>query len=75
MSSQSIWPNKKISVFRVTDLKNLGRVGTHIFFNHLFSGKIYYFMHFERPFKMHEIIFFSRKPDFFLGLVNLGRGG
>ena len=26
-----IWPNKKISVFRETDLKILGRVGTHIF--------------------------------------------
>ena len=25
-------PNKKISVFRVTGLKILGRVGTHIFF-------------------------------------------
>ena len=35
-------PNKKISVFRVTGLKNLGTVGTHIFF----------------PFKMHKIIFF-----------------
>ena len=29
-------PNKKISVFRVTGLKILGRVGTHIFF---VSGK------------------------------------
>ena len=27
-----LWPNKKISVFRVTGLKILGRVGTHIFF-------------------------------------------
>ena len=26
-----IWPNKKISVFWVTDLKILGRVGTHFF--------------------------------------------
>ena len=31
-------PNKKISVFRVTGLKILGRVGTHIF---LFLEKIY----------------------------------
>ena len=30
---------KKISVFRVTGLKILGRVGTHIFFNYFFSGK------------------------------------
>ena len=34
---------RKISVFRVTDLKILGKVGTHFF-----SGKIYNFMHFER---------------------------
>ena len=39
-------PNKKISVFRVTDLKILGRVGTHNFF----SGKKYNFMRFERHF-------------------------
>ena len=39
-----IRPNKEISVFRVTGMKRLGRVGTHIFF----SGKIYNFMHFER---------------------------
>ena len=37
----------KISVFRVMDLKILGRVGTYIFF---FSGKKYDFMHFERHF-------------------------
>ena len=37
-------PNKKISVFRVTGLKILGRVGTHIFF------LIYNFMHFEKHF-------------------------
>ena len=36
----------KISVFRVTGLKILGRVGTHIFFNYFFSGKNYNFMHF-----------------------------
>ena len=28
-------------------LKSLGRVGTHIFFNILFSGKKYNCMHFE----------------------------
>ena len=46
----SIKPNKKkISVFRVTGLNILGRIGTHIFFTY-FSGKNYNFMHFERPF-------------------------
>ena len=43
-------PNKKISEFRVTGVKILGRVGTNIFFYHLFSGKKYKFMHFERHF-------------------------
>ena len=52
-------PNKK-SVFQVTGLKILGRIGTNIFF-HFFSeknimhferhfGKKYNFMHFERYF-------------------------
>ena len=56
----SFRPNYKISVFRVTDLKIL--VGlAHTFF----SGKKYNFMHFERhlPFKMHKIIYFSRKTE------------
>ena len=39
MMSKALRPNKKISVFRVTGRKILGRVGTHIFFNHFFSGK------------------------------------
>ena len=43
-----IRPNKKISVFPVTGQKNLGREGTHIFFNIYFSGKKDDFMHFER---------------------------
>ena len=34
-----IRPNKKISMFRVTGLKILGRVGTHIFFYYLFFWK------------------------------------
>ena len=42
-------PNKKISVFRVTGLKTLGRVGTYIFIL-FFRKKIYNFMHFERHF-------------------------
>ena len=41
-------PNKNISVFRVTDLKFLGRVGTH----NSFSGKNIL------PFKMHKLYFF-----------------
>ena len=32
-------PNKKINVFRVTGLKILDRVGTHIFFNYFFLVK------------------------------------
>ena len=39
-------PNKKISVFRVTGLKILGSVGTHIYFFFL----EFFFMHFERHF-------------------------
>ena len=45
-----MWPNKKISVFRVTGLKILGRVGTHILLIFFISGKKYNFMHFERHF-------------------------
>ena len=41
-----IRPNKKIGIVRVTGLKILGRVCTHIFLICLFS-----------PFKMHKIIF------------------
>ena len=45
-----IWGlNKKISVFRVTGLNILGRVGTHIFLVFVFLEK-HYFMHFERHF-------------------------
>ena len=48
---QQFRPNeKKISVFRVTGLNILGRVGTHIFFKYFFSGKNILFMHFERHF-------------------------
>ena len=46
-------PNKKISVFLVTGLKKLGRVGRFFFLE-----KKYNFM----PFKMHKIIFFQ-KPE------------
>ena len=40
----AIRPNTKLSVFWVTGLKVLGRVGTHFF-----SGKKHNCMHFERP--------------------------
>ena len=45
-------PNKKISVFRVTGPKILGRVGAHIFFNYggFFFLEKNNFMHFERHF-------------------------
>ena len=33
----SLRPNKIISVFQVSGLKKLGRVGTHIFFNYFYS--------------------------------------
>ena len=39
---------KRISVFRVTGLKILGRVGTYIFLFFFSGKKIYNFMHFER---------------------------
>ena len=56
-------PNKKISMVRVTGLKTIGRVGTHIIFLIIsFSEKkMYNFMHFERQFclsKRIKIIFF-----------------
>ena len=41
-------PNIKISVFQITSLKILGRVGTHIFF--FFFMEKCNFMHFERHF-------------------------
>ena len=41
-SEQSlVRPNKKISVLRVTGLKTLCSVGTHIIFFVIFSHKIY----------------------------------
>ena len=55
-----IKPNKEISAFRVTGLKILGRVGTHIFLIIFFLGNIqfYAFLKAILPFKMHKIIFF-----------------
>ena len=55
---------KQKCVFRVTGLKILGRVGTHI----SFSGKHNIMLCILRgisPFKIHKIIYISSKPDFF----------
>ena len=55
-------PNKKC-VFRVTGLKILGRVGTHIIFLVIFfSGKniILCILKGILPFKRHKIIFFQK---------------
>ena len=52
-------PNENISVFWVTGLKILGRVGTHLFFlNIFFSGKniVLRILKGFLPFKMHKII-------------------
>ena len=78
---QPIRPNKKISVFRVTGLKILGRVGRHTYyFLIFFSWKkiiILCILKGILPFKMHKIIFFSRKPEkiYLVSPVNLGRAG
>ena len=53
---------EKLSVFQVTGLKSLGRVGTHIFFLiTFFSGKniILCILKGISAFKMHKIIYFS----------------
>ena len=63
---------KKISVFRVTGLKNLGRVGTHIFLMIFFSRKniILYILKGISPFKMHKIIFFPENLKKNLGFTS-----
>ena len=70
-------PNKKISVFRVTGLTILSRVGTHVFFNYFFSGKIILcILKGILPFKMHKIIFFpENQKKFKVSPVYLGRVG
>ena len=46
MPHTQVRPNKEISVFQVTVLKILGRVGTQFFYNFsFFSGKKYNFIH------------------------------
>ena len=71
-TSLSVRPNRKISVFRLTGLKILGMVGTHIFF--LEKKNILCILKCISPFKMHKIIFFSRNlKKFQVSSVNLGR--
>ena len=73
-------PNKKISVFWVTGLKILGRVGTHIFFKKKNSEKKYIILCIligVLPFRMHKIIFFPenlKKSRFHQGRVTLNTG-
>ena len=64
-------PNKKISGFWVTVLKNLSRdwVGTHIFFFGKKCNFMHFKRHFEMPFKIHKILFLSRKPEKILGFA------
>ena len=47
--------------FRVTGLKILGTVGTHIYFTE--KCIILYILKGMLPSKMYKIIFFSRKPE------------
>ena len=53
-------PNKKISVFRVTGLKNLGRVGTHILKKIII---ILCILKSISPFKMQKIIYFPENVE------------
>ena len=64
---------KKISVFQVTGLKNLGRVGTQIFYLIIFfleKIKFYAFLKGISPFKMHKIIFFPENLRKILGFTS-----
>ena len=63
----SLMPNKNISVFQVTGLKTLGRVGTHFYL--FFSGPniILCILKGILPFKMHTIILFPEN-------LNIGSG-
>ena len=60
---------KNIGVFRVTELNILGRVGTHIFFWK--KNIILCILKGILPFKMHKIVYFSRKPEKILGFTNI----
>ena len=63
---------KKISVFRVTGMKSLGKVGTHVFFNNFFLEKyiILCILKGNMPFKMHKIIFFLENLKKYLGFTS-----
>ena len=57
----TVWPNKKISVFRVMGLTILGRVGSYFFLLIFFFGKkniILCILKRISPFKRHKIISF-----------------
>ena len=60
-------------MFRVTGLKILGRIGTHIFF--LEENNILCILKGISPFKMHTIIYFFRKPEKILGFTSKFRSG
>ena len=70
MPHTQVRPNKEISVFRVTGLKILVRVGTQFFLNSSFfleKNIILCSLKGEMPFKMHKKIFFSENLKKFLG--------
>ena len=53
-------------MFRITSLQILGRVDTHISLKKIFEKKINIILWIWKgiqPFKMHKIIFYSRKPE------------
>ena len=66
MCEGALRPNK-ISVFRVTGLKTLVRVGKHFLLIFFFLEKyiILCILKGISPFKMHKIILFSRRPEKF----------
>ena len=65
-------PNKQISVFQVTGLKILGRVGTYIFLSIFLSEKntILCILKGILPFKMNKIIFFPENLKRNLGFTS-----
>ena len=64
-------PDKKTSVFRVTGLKILGRVATHIFL--LEKNIILCILKGISPFKMHKILFFLEYLEKILGFTSKSR--
>ena len=54
--------DSKISLFRVTGLNILSRVGTHFFYYFFLKNTIYAFLKAILPFKIYKITFLSRKP-------------